>query len=256
MPYGSAFLIDAMGWSGALTTLGIVSLIVLIPLAMLMRQPPAPAAANAAGSLGGSGDAHLPLPVGVLVIWMSAAVIMCCTCMSVPLMHLIPLIQGCGYSAPEAGGVLFTMLISAILGRVAFGKLADMIGAIPAYMTASLWQTTLVFVFTQIQSLETFYLFAPLYGFGYAGVMTGVLTTPRELTPASKRAASMGTILAFGWLGHGLGGFQGGFFYDLTNAYYVSFGNAAFAGMLNLAIVGALYFTIEQRRMVQARCSA
>jgi MFS family permease len=256
MPYGSAFLIDAMGWSDALTTLGLVSLLVLIPLAMLMREPPMLTGANAAGSRGGSEDAHLPLPVGVLVIWMSAAVIMCCTCMSVPLMHLIPLIQGCGYSAPEAGGVLFTMLISGILGRIAFGKLADMIGAIPAYMTASFWQTALVFVFTQIQSLEMFYLFAPLYGFGYAGVMTGVLTTTRLLTPASKRAASMGTILAFGWLGHGLGGFQGGFFYDLTNAYYISFGNAVLAGMLNLIIVGALYFTIEQRRTVQARCSA
>ena len=233
-------------------TLGIASLIVLIPLAMLMLEPPALGRANAAGVRVGSEDVQLPLPVGVLVIWMSAAVIMCCTCMSVPLMHLIPLIQGCGYSAPEAGGVLFTMLISAILGRIAFGKLADMIGAIPAYMIASFWQTSLVFVFTQIQSLEMFYYFAPLYGFGYAGVMTGVLTTTRELTPASKRAASMGTILAFGWLGHGLGGYQGGVFYDLTSAYYVSFANAVLAGTLNLIIVGALYFTIEQRRVVQA----
>jgi MFS family permease len=252
MPYGSAFLIDAIGWSGALTALGFVSLIVLIPLAMLMREPPAPGRTNVAGVRVGSEDAQLPLPDGVLVIWMSAAVIMCCTCMSVPLMHLIPLIQGCGYTAPEAGGVLFTMLISAIMGRIAFGKLADMIGAIPAYMTASFWQTSLVFIFTQIQSLEMFYYFAPLYGFGYAGVMTGVLTTTRALTPASKRAASMGTILAFGWLGHGLGGYQGGFFYDLTSAYYVSFANAVFAGTLNLIIVGALYFTIEQRRVVQA----
>jgi predicted MFS family arabinose efflux permease len=215
---------------------------------MLMRDPPVIPGANATDSGIGFQESPLPLPVGVLVIWMSAAVILCCICMSVPLMHLIPLIQGCGFSAPEAGGVLFTMLISAILGRVAFGKLADVVGAVPAYMTASFWQTSLVYVFTQIQSLEMFYLFAPLYGFGYAGVMIGVLTTTREFAPASRRAASMGTILAFGWLGHGLGGFQGGLLYDLTGSYYVSFSNAALAGMLNLVIVSALYFTITHRR--------
>ena len=134
-------------------------------------------------------------------------------------MHLVPLIQGKGISAPEAGSVLFVMMIAAILGRVAFGKLADMIGAIPAYMIASFWQTALIFVFTQIDSLDTFYVFAPIYGFGYAGVMTGLLITIRALTPVSQRAGSTGIIMAFAWLGHGLGGYQGGLFFDLTGTY-------------------------------------
>jgi len=30
---------------------------------------------------------------------------------------------------------------------------------------------------------------------------------------------SLGLVLAFGYMGHGLGGWQGGFFYDLTSAY-------------------------------------
>ena len=40
--------------------------------------------------------------------------------------------------------------------------------------------------------------------------MTALLVTARALTPASRRATLMGVILAFAWLGHGLGGFQGG----------------------------------------------
>jgi hypothetical protein len=82
--------------------------------------------------------------------------------------------------------------------------------------------------------------------------MTGVLITVRALTSAARRASSTGVILAFGWLGHGLGGYQGGLFYDLTGAYSVSFANAALAGMLNLIVVGSLYLTIKRRTAVVA----
>jgi hypothetical protein len=101
--------------------------------------------------------------------------------MSVPLMHLVPLIQGLCISGTDASGVLLVMLAAAILGRVAFGRLADLIGPIPAYMVASLWQASAVFAFTLIGELRTSTSSAPLYGFGYAGVMT---------TPADHRAGA------------------------------------------------------------------
>jgi MFS family permease len=249
VPFGTAFLIDALGWRGAFTALGIISLATLVPLALLTKEPPGKSGAAA----GEATDEPAPLPTNVVVIWLAAAVLFCCTCMAVPLMHLVPLIQGRGISAPETSSVLFVVLIAAILGRIAFGNLADKIGAIPAYMTASLWQTALVFVFTQIDSLSMFYVFAPIYGFGYAGVMTGLLITIRTLTPASRRAGSTGIILAFAWLGHGLGGYQGGLFFDLTGAYTISFANAALAGVLNLLIVGSLFVTIKRRTTAPAQ---
>lgn len=248
VPFGTAFLIEALGWRGAFAVLGIITLALLVPLALLTREP----AHRHARTTAGNSDAPVPLPAGVVVLWLSAAVVLCCTCMSVPLMHLVPLIQGRGVSAPEAGSVLFAMMIAAILGRVAFGRLADIIGAIPAYMIASLWQTSLVFLFTRISDLDTLYVFAPMYGFGYAGVMTGLLVTTRALTPASRRASSTGVILAFAWLGHGIGGYQGGLFYDLTGAYDVSFANAALAGLLNLLVIGSLFVTIRRRIGVPA----
>ncbi|MEO3430827.1 MFS transporter [Pelagibius sp. CAU 1746] len=247
VPFGTAFLIEALGWRGAFMAQGLITLALLLPLALLMRAPPQ----RGAHATGGREDAP-PLPLSTVIPTMSLAVLMCCTCMAVPLMHLVPLIQGYGISATEASSVLFAMMIAAIVGRVAFGQLADMIGAIPAYMTASLWQTVLVFVFTQITDLDMLYVFAPIYGFGYAGVMTGVLTTTRALTPATRRAGATGIILAFGWLGHGLGGYQGGLFYDLTGGYDVSFANAALAGVLNLVVVGSLYLALRRRAALPA----
>ncbi len=245
VPFGAALLIESIGWRGALLGLGLVCLVTLIPLSLLLRD--APGRAPDPTALADGNDDPTSLPNGVIVAWLSVAVLMCCTCMAVPLMHLVPLIQEQGISASKAGSVLFLMLLVAIGGRVFFGVLADRIGAMTAWLAASAWQTLLVFGFTWINSLGGFYLFAVLYGFGYAGVMTGVLTTTRSLTPVSRRASSTGIVLAFAWLGHGLGGFQGGLFYDMTGAYTVTYANAALAGLLNLVLVGALYLTLRRR---------
>jgi predicted MFS family arabinose efflux permease len=218
----------------------------MVPLALLVREPPraVTAAARAEGSP--------PLPPSVVVVWLSLAVTLCCACMSVPLMHLVPLIQGLCIPGTDASGVLLAMLVAAILGRVAFGRLADMIGPIPAYMTASLWQASAVFAFTLIGDLRGFYVFAPIYGFGYAGVMTSLLVTARALTPASRRATLMGVILAFAWLGHAFGGWQAGFLFDLTGFYTLGFANAAGAGFANLILVGGLWLAVRQGRRVMA----
>jgi hypothetical protein len=97
--------------------------------------------------------------------------------------------------------------------------------------------------------LSAFYYFAAIYGFGYAGVMTGVLVCVRALTPVSRRASALGIVMVFAWLGHGVGGYQGGCFFDMTGDYTTSFLNAALAGLINLMIVGWLYYTVARRKM-------
>jgi MFS family permease len=251
-PFGAAILIGALGWRGALTAMGAIALVTLVPLAMLIRQPPKASARVLSGDSGTENPSPVALPTNVIIVWLSAAVVFCCTCMSVPLMHLVPLIQDRGFSAEEASSVALLMMTIAIMGRVAFGKLADMIGAIPAYMAATFWQTILVLGFVQFQSLNAFYGFAAIYGFGYAGVMTGILVCVRTLIPVSRRASALGVVMVSAWLGHGIGGFQGGCFFDMTGDYATSFLNAALAGAINLIIVGSLYFTIARRKAIEA----
>ncbi|SHH66805.1 Predicted arabinose efflux permease, MFS family [Cognatishimia maritima] len=247
VPFASGHLIEAFGWQQAFTILGIFMAVTLLPLSMLMRPPPKTAAAMAAAGEG----APLLSPWLVLPA-LSIAVLGCCTGMAVPLMHLVPLIQGVSGVGAEAGGPLLLMLIAAICGRVFFGKLADMIGPIRAWMVATAWQTALMLGFVMIDSLTGFWWFAPIYGFGYGGVMTGVLVTVREMTPAAYRASATGFVLAFGWMGHALGGWQGGWFFDLTGAYFWTYANATIAGGINLVIVAAIWMTLQNRRRAQA----
>jgi len=243
VPFATTFLIEGIGWRGALAVQGLATL-ALLPLALLIRRPPP---ADAASPAAAAAETRPPIPPNLLVAAMSLAALGCCTCMSVPLMHLVPLIEGRGFSAPQAGNVLFLMLIAAIGGRVAFGALADRTAPLFAWFAASAWQTALVFFFTQVPGLGGLTFFAMIYGFGYGGVMTGVLVSVSRLVPPSRRAASLGIVLAFAFAGHGLGGFQGGLFFDLTGSYSAGYLNAVFAGLANLSILAALIFTLRRR---------
>lgn len=238
VPFASAYVIKALGINGAFAATGAFMLVTMIPLAMLLRNPP-PAPAGAIGTTGRS-DAY-PLPANTIIATICVAIILCCTCMSVPLMHLVPLVQDRGFLPEQASSVIFAMLMVGIMGRVAFGKLADMIGALPAYMTATAWMTLMVFGFVHIEQLGSFYTYAMVYGFGYAGVMTGVLVSVRVLIPPHRRAAAFGIVSMFGWLGHAIGGYLGGLLYDLTGDYSASYGVAALAGVLNLIVVARLW---------------
>lgn len=244
--FGSAYLISWLGVSGAFMVTGILMFVVLVPLSVLLK--PAELLRGAQATAAPTQDYA---PIRLVVPMMCLAVFLCCTCMSVPLMHLVPYIQGCGYTADQAGGVVFLMLMVGILGRVFFGKLSDIIGAIPAYMTSTLWMTLLIYGFILINDLSSFYLYAPIYGFGYAGVMTGVLATTAAHTPPARRGFAMGIITMFGWFGHANGGFMGGYLYDQTADYAVAYGMAALAGALNLVVVGVLLWFIKNRRPAQ-----
>ena len=99
-----------------------------------------------------------------------------------------------------------------------------------------------------MKSLEGFYIFAAIYGFGYGGVMTTILVSVRVLVPLAKGASALGIISMFALIGHALGGYQGGFFFDFTGNYTQSYVNAALAGFVNLIIVGSLFLTVSRRQ--------
>ncbi|CAN0247904.1 unnamed protein product [Discosporangium mesarthrocarpum] len=256
VPYFGGKAISAIGWSDTFLWMGVLMLVTLPLLALLIRPPesppeppPAPGGPAAAASAEqAAADApDIPLSTNTVIIWMSVAVILCCTTMAVPLIHLVPYAQSCGIPLSEAGGIILVMLIAGICGRIAFGKLADMIGAIRAYWVASAWQTLLVVLFLQFQSLESLMVFAVIYGFGYGGVMTTILVSMQVLTPVARRASATGIVTAFAFFGHAIGGYQGGLFFDLMGNYGWAFANAAIAGVVNLVVVGALYVAITRR---------
>ncbi len=259
VPFIGALLIAGYGWRNAYLVLGLLSLVMLFPLAWLIRSPPGLEAAKSAAREA-SPDAKkeaFPVKPEITVAWLSVAAIFCCICMGTPMVHSVALARDMGIDEKSAAGVILLIYVSGFFGRIFFGKITDHIGGIRAYLTASAIQTVFVFWFTQLDSLVGFYTLAVLFGFGMSGVMTCLIICVREMTPVYMRGISTGTIFLTAWIGMGLGGYQGGFFFDLSGAYVISYANAALAGVVNLAIVGSLflYFTKKKAELVRMQAA-
>jgi MFS family permease len=161
-------------------------------------------------------------------------------------MHVTSMALDKGFSQEEAAGVFALIGITAIFGRVLYGKLADHIGGIRTLLIGSTVQTAMVFWFTQLDSTYWMYAMSVLFGLGYSGVMTSVTVSVRELTPVHRRGVATGVLILFGWLGMGLGGYQGGLLYDLFGDYVWPFGAAVVSGLVNMALVSALLFRLSR----------
>jgi MFS family permease len=245
VPYVASFLIASLGWRGAYNAMGLFALLGLLPLSLLIRNPPARKAQSTGPAAGGGEAFAVPPPISVGVL--SFAAIFCCITMATPMVHVVALASDRGLGPTAAAGVLLAIMVSGFFGRIFFGKLSDWIGGLRGYLLASAWQTALVFGFTLLHSPGAFYALAVLFGFGYAGVMTCLLLCAQGFAPASRSGIATAVVSLFGFIGMGTGGFQAGFFFDVTGDYTQSFANAAFAGMINLLILSSLYFYHTRR---------
>lgn len=258
VPFASGLLISASGWREAYTTLGIIAVIALLPLAFLIRNPPGLQAAKEASrniSASEQEEAY-PVPPKLAVTWLTGAGLFCCTSMGTAMVHAVAIAQDAGVGAEQAAGVILLIYVSGFFGRISFGKLSDHIGGIRAYWLASFGQAVLIFWFTRMQSLAGFYTQAIIFGFFMAGVMTGLIICVRELTPVHMRGTSNGIVVLAAWLGMGFGGYQGGLFFDWSGSYAIAFANAAAAGTINLIIVGSLYYYVRQKTNLPAQTTA
>ncbi len=246
VPFVLRFIITEYDWRVAATALGLTYLVVLLPMFLLLKPPPV--LAQASTSKNRSDDNLWGLSHRLTLPWLALAGVFCCICMSVPLVHLVPLAIDLDINPQNATGILFALMGSGMIGRLVFGLVADRIGGLLGYFGASAGQTATVFWFTQTQSTTMLYLLGILFGFFFAGVMTSLLISVREAAPIRIAGFAAALVSATAWLGMGLGGFQGGYFYDLTGDYSTSYANAAFAGMINLVIVALLIRHRNQRR--------
>jgi MFS family permease len=247
LPYIARHLIDNFGWQTSYTILGVAYILLAIPAAVLVRDPPNRKDILSNTLSNQTNSAQFPLTPVAVVIWISIAVIFCCISMSVVVVHLIPLLTDHNISSEDAVTVFLTLMIAGACGRILAGKLTDHIGALPSYALMSLLQTSVVFIFPYVQNLFLIYLISVIFGMAFSGVMASFLISARRMVPPHVLARSMAIVGSAGWVGMGLGGWQGGILHDLTGSYHWSFANGSIAGLINLLILFLFYKHIRQR---------
>jgi MFS family permease len=237
-------LLDVMTWREALVVLGLAYLLVFTPVVALITKPPVRGAGSSATGPQGGWD----LPPTVSVAALSLAAVLCCMCMAVPLVHLLPLLVDSGRSPTTAASIMLTVMLSGSLGRVSFGMIADRIGSLPSYAAASAVQTVTVYWFVTLQDLPSLYVLALIFGFGFSGVMTSLILCIRDAVPARAAGLSTAVVTMFAWFGMGSGGYLGGYCFDLSGSYSTSFAGAVAFGTAHLAVVLGLGLALRLRR--------
>ena len=243
VPYLCALSLELYGWQTTYMLSAACYLALALPVALLIRESPSREEAR----LQPVDEVRtFPLSEREVILWISVAIIFCCTCMSVPIVHLVPLLTDSGFSLDQATTVLMVLMFSGALGRILGGRLGDLIGALPSYMVMSAGQTLSVFWFPFLDSTAAIYFVAVVFGFTYSGVMSAILVCTRMMVSAKVAARAMSITSFFGWFGMGAGGFMGGYLFDLTGNYEASFIGAMIVGCVNFAIL--LLFALRIRR--------
>lgn len=252
MPLCAGLAISAYGWQNAYVILAISYFCIAFPIAFLIRESPT---RQQAAQQQAQTSVDFPLNEKQVVAWISGAIIFCCICMAVPIVHLVPLLTDRGHSVEFATGVLMVLMFSGAFGRILGGRLGDSIGALPAYMLMSLGQTVSVVWFPHITNEWLLYGLAVFFGFTYSGVMSCILICTRIMVSAGFAARAMSITSFFGWIGMGLGGYLGGRLFDLQGSYTTSFAFAMAMGLINLVILGLFALHIRSARITQTQHS-
>jgi MFS family permease len=217
----AGWIITTYGWRAAMLTIGDLAWLLLIPAALLVRNPPAPApaAAPAAGALAArefTVAEALRTPQFAAIALTHFA---CCAAHSGPIFHMVTNAIDHGVSAMAATTVLSAAGLASLSGRVVCGLLADRLGAKRVLIVGLAIQAAAVGLYLVTRELAGFYALALMFGLAYGGVMPLYAIVVREYFGARIMGATFGAVAFASTLGMALGPWLGGVVYDSFGSY-------------------------------------
>ncbi len=165
----------------------------------------------------------------------------CCVCHAIPLVHIVGFAQTSGLSAFASAWVLAFMSLSSVVGRIFWGMFADRHGSQFTLMLTLFAQGTLVLWLVNAQDPVIFFLYAVFWGFGYGGVGTQYGMVARDVYGPRLFGPGYAGQSCFSMVGMAMGGFIGGYLFDVSNSYVsawlVSFGAGLISALLAMDLM-------------------
>jgi len=223
--------------------LGDLAWVVIIPVALLLREP---GGADAAGVARATSPAAIRDYTTREVLtapqfWAIALThFACCAAHSGPIFHMVTHATDQGVAVMAAATVLGVSGLASIAGRVGGGLLADRFGAKPTLIVGLALQAVMIFGYLFARDLGAFVALALVFGAAYGGVMPLYALVTREYFGEKVMGSAYGAVFLISTLGMGLGSYAGGAIYDRIGSYTWLF-VASFA-IGAMAVVLALTF--------------
>lgn len=246
------WLITAYDWRTAMFYIGVMSWVLLIPAALLVRRAPEEASAdgegaNAAGGSNGMtvGQAFKSMQFLVLGLTFFA----CCMAHSGPIFHMVSYAMACGVAPMAAVSIYSVEGLAGLGGRVVFGVLGDRLGVKPVLVAGLLIQAVVIAAYLMVSKLGEFYTLAVIFGGTYGGVMPLYAVLARDYFGPRILGTVFGAATMLSSLGMAFGPLAGGWVYDAYASYTWLFIGSAIVGLGAVAI--ALAFPPQPRQRLQ-----
>ena len=216
-----AWLVSSHDWRTTMQILAVVVAAIMIPVALLVRRPPALAGGTAAsGDAGPQSEMSLSQAVrSPQFIILLATNFFCCATHSGPIIHTVSYAISCGIPMLAAVSIYSVEGLAGLGGRIAFGLLGDRFGAKRVLVLGLLVQAFGALAYVFVRELAAFYAVAALFGFIYAGVMPLYAVLARENFPLKMMGTVIGGTAMAGSLGMATGPLAGGLIYDTFASY-------------------------------------
>jgi len=257
-PWLARYVISVIDWRAAFAVMGLLSWLILLPAAFIIRKPrpgeaePESADARARhteakGILGRENqDWTVAEVLNNRVFWIFVATgLACCISHSLPLAHIVAYASDRGITDLSAAGILGVIGVSAAVGRLMWGVTSDIIGARKTVFCCIALQTLAMFLVAFANSLSAFYLFAVGFGLAYGGVLPLYAVVTRELFGMRRFGTVYGMHSFVTSFGMGGGGIVGGYLFDFSGSYFIPLMTSTALGLIATGFAAHLAFLKE-----------
>jgi len=228
------WLISSHGWQQAFIVLGLISLIIIIPLAQFMKHSPRRVGLKPYGesediedkqSLASAAEGlSLTQAIKTRRFWIFGLIHLCFFfCIQVIIVHVVPYAIDIGILPIIAASITSIIAGISVIGRLSIGFISDKVGGrlllIACISLAALALLWLLFA----KEIWMLYIFAVIFGVGYGGIVPLQTVVAVELFGSGSLGMILATLMFCGTVGGALGAPLAGSIFDITGSYNLAF---------------------------------
>ncbi len=265
--------IESIGWRHTYVLMGLVCGAGMLLLALRMRQraplvlmgETAASTLASASSISSSADVAATAPAPAVLdrsrpfglrpvhaqLLLCVAGVACCVAMAMPQVHIVAYCSDLGFGAARGAEMLSLMLACGIVSRLVSGVICDRIGGVRTLLLGSALQGVGLALFLPFDGLVPLYVISAMFGLFQGGIVPAYAIIIREYFAPQEAGARVGAVIMATLIGMALGGWMSGWIFDVTGSYHAAFINGMGWNLLNLSIMGWLYWRVRGQGAVK-----
>jgi len=228
------WFISGYGWRPSYLIVGLLTLVVVTPLAQFMKHSPQRIGLKPYGENGtlaeeqplesDAGGVPFTRAIKTSRFGLFASILFCFMfCLGVVMTHIFPHATDIGISATTAANIIVFFSGSGIIGKLSIGFIADRIGTRLSLSIYLMGVTLALMGLLFAEEIWTLYVFATVFGIGYGGVITLPAAVTAELFGLEYVSMIFASLMFFGTVGTALGPVLAGSLFDITGNYTLAF---------------------------------